>query len=338
MRGTPNIEISNKISLSFEFVCFNIIIDDVLLSDIGDFTVFCLKAISEGATIDDIASVTLLKADLIDSQLSFVKERGYLSKDNTLTEKGRYLVNILDFKEKYGTAADFCIDAYIDDVGLKTLFKPELIINLQSTKGFSVNPKIKRTRIIRMAYEFVEKGLIEYLKSYFPEQRDFIEKEKDNLSINVRYKCSYNVSLDFTPDEMLEVVSFAKDGDKGISIGVPVLVCESSFSVATNDEDIQALLDSLIKQDESFSKTIVFNLLDGSLLDPMVQTKKKEADDTVYIDKLVKLTDLVPHGENVNILSNLFLFLNIQKVLKERYIVGVISDAQLSSIFQKKIL
>lgn len=181
----------DSISLNLEFACFNISIDHKFIVDLGEFTIFCMKALSEGLTIDDISRITLLSTDLINSQLSFVRQRGYLSKDNRLTEKGNHLINLLEFKRKYSSSVRSYVDCYIDDDKLKMTFSPESIDLLPSEGGIYVKSTINQVRLNRIVNSdsFIDK-LLSCLIENIPEHKELIEKEKDNLIFQARYEDS----------------------------------------------------------------------------------------------------------------------------------------------------
>lgn len=76
-----------KLDLTLRFAKLRLMINHAQIIRLGSFSVFCMKAISEGLRIDQIAQVTLLKEDLIVEQLEFARQREYLTENNQLTKK-----------------------------------------------------------------------------------------------------------------------------------------------------------------------------------------------------------------------------------------------------------
>lgn len=54
-----------KIDLTLRFAKLRLIINHTQIVNLGSFSVFCLKAISEGLNLDQISQITLLKEELI---------------------------------------------------------------------------------------------------------------------------------------------------------------------------------------------------------------------------------------------------------------------------------
>ncbi len=323
------------INLVFEFAFFRLRINHSYLADIGEFTSFCLKAISEGASVDDISAVTLLSPELINEQLSFVRSRHYLTTDNKLTEKGRYLISILEFIERYGDSIDFCLDTYIEDVSLKKLFPFQSIKALESGEGYLVNPNIKKTRLSRISNEIPKSQFIEYIKTILKGHEDFIDKEKEYLNFEAKENDRVNIKLEFTLKELLDIITLK--GRQGLTFGLPVLLVEPSFSISIDDDHIRAFLNEFLDQNKDLTKRLVFNLLDGSVIQSYINIKNKSNDGTVYFDKMIGLSEINLPQKRLEIQGNLFPFLNIQHSVEETYAVGIVSDRDLACLFEKKI-
>ncbi len=97
MKMAENNKENGKVELIFEFARYILHVDHEYIVDVGEFSSFCLRAFYNGYSIDDITKITLLHVDLIDEQLKFLRERGYLTEKNILTDKGRLLVKIFEF-------------------------------------------------------------------------------------------------------------------------------------------------------------------------------------------------------------------------------------------------
>jgi|GEM_PF-2291721 len=342
----------------FEFSCFQLFIDHAQIIDIGEFSTFCLKAFASGATIDELAKVTLLNQDLIVEQLEFLKDRGYLTEDNKLTSKGEHIVKILEFKENYGKSVEFYVDNYIEDVNQKPIFPPEIIYVYKSEEGKVVQPKLRKTKLSRIINEFPSVKFVEFLKAYLKDYKDIIEKEKDKWSFHAVEKERCYVKIELSLDELCRAISF--EYKPGLAIGVPVLISEPSLYVSSNvDSAIKTHLELLTKNENSIKKEI-YNLLDGSKIDTDVQVvehtsqfalclKPKTSPKSFSLEKMIFLTFFILYAAFLNhkVIKDMDVFQNSKSsepkegyalpTLKRAYVTGIIDEVTLSNIFQSKL-
>jgi hypothetical protein len=83
--------------ISFKFSVFNLKIEHKILKELGEFTIFCMKAISNDMKIEDISNSIQIKKKIIKKQLTFAISRKYLTDDFILTEKGIETVKLFEF-------------------------------------------------------------------------------------------------------------------------------------------------------------------------------------------------------------------------------------------------
>ena len=64
--------------ISFQFSIFNLEIEHKIIKELGEFTIFCMNAIHDNLTIEEISDIIKIKNKNIEKQLSFATSRGYL--------------------------------------------------------------------------------------------------------------------------------------------------------------------------------------------------------------------------------------------------------------------
>ena len=101
----------NTFVLSFKFNTYILKINSNIIQDIGELNLFCMKAIEQGLSIKDISSIILIDTKVIEKQLNFALSRQYLNKDNTLSEKGKKILLLLEFiKEVNNKQVKICLE------------------------------------------------------------------------------------------------------------------------------------------------------------------------------------------------------------------------------------
>ena len=65
--------------ISFKFSVFDLEIEHKILKELGEFTIFCMKTISNGMKIKDVSNIIQIKEKTIKKQLAFAISRKYLT-------------------------------------------------------------------------------------------------------------------------------------------------------------------------------------------------------------------------------------------------------------------
>lgn len=324
---------SDEISLVFDFFSYRLHIDHTYLTDFGEFSIFCMKAISEGFSLDDISEVTLLPVDFINEQISFARKIGYLNEDNKITDKGKYFLKILDFKEKFGNSLIFFVEPYIDDLSMKLIFSQEEVSAFKVENQIPVKGKIKRIKMLRNLNNLERYIIIDFLEEQLEDYRDLIINEQDNFVFSFSEEDKIQVKLNFTIEEFFNLISF--DYIQGISIGIPSLCIESSISLSSENREIKDLFNSFISSIDMNRK--FYNLINGDIIEPKLIKKQRDDDSIYFIDKKIDISEIAfGHGE-IKIPIKLFPFLNIQSKSEECYAVTHIDESDLYYIFDEKI-
>jgi len=83
--------------ISFKFSVFDLTIEHKISKELGEFTIFCMNAISNNLKLRDISNIIQIKHKIIEKQLDFAISRKYLTDNLTLTEKGLETVALFEF-------------------------------------------------------------------------------------------------------------------------------------------------------------------------------------------------------------------------------------------------
>ncbi|MBL0708248.1 MAG: hypothetical protein JJW00_04295 [Sulfurimonas sp.] len=83
--------------MSFKCSIHKLQVEHRALKDFGKFSIFCIKAVSNGVNLDDISSVVQIEKQIIKRELAFAISRKYVSSDFMLTQKGAEMIRLFDF-------------------------------------------------------------------------------------------------------------------------------------------------------------------------------------------------------------------------------------------------
>lgn len=326
-------------TIALEFAKFRINLKHQLIEDLGEFSVFCLKTISEGCSLEDISKITLLNKEFIYSQLSFIRDRKYITEDNQITEKGRRIVNILNFLEKYRSSIEFYTDHYIDNPDYKKPIPLNLIDNLSkkpSAKNIYIEQLIKPYRLTNMLNKenFKEK-LIKFIIEEAPDYKDLIEEEKENLLIEAKHIESKKAILEFEEEKLLQSTSFVKE--KGLTFAIPVITLETKCSVISNNKKVKEKFQKWYDANYHILKKKVYNLIDGSQIEAPFEFKIKVEDKIPALVRKLNFDSLNIYEEDVIISGEIFPYMIIEKHIQEGYATGYISEKKFSEILEEAI-
>lgn len=102
--------------ISFKFSVFELEIEHKILKELGEFTIFCMKAISNDMKIKDISNIIQIKKKIIKNQLTFAISRKYLTDDFILTQKGIETVKLFEFINNFNQRkVKIALEHYIEN-------------------------------------------------------------------------------------------------------------------------------------------------------------------------------------------------------------------------------
>ena len=102
--------------ISFKFSVIELEIEHKILKELGEFTIFCMKAISNDMKIKDISNIIQIKKKIIKNQLAFAISRKYLTDDFILTQKGIETVKLFEFINNFNQRkVKIALEHYIEN-------------------------------------------------------------------------------------------------------------------------------------------------------------------------------------------------------------------------------
>lgn len=222
--------------LSFSFAVFSVHISHPSIEQLGSFAIFCMRCFHSGLSVEDISQLTCLKTSVIEEQLLFAQERGYISNDGALTEKGRRVIEVLDLLETRLGKLFFAVDLYSDEISIDDIYPMSV---LESLPGKDINhlpPAIKPLRILkRMMQLKSDSHMRELLKKILPQhEKNLLETIDtsilDELEFDFRYEGEKKITLNanlsdlFTIEERDDLLTY-------INFKIPTLYIRVTYQV-----------------------------------------------------------------------------------------------------------
>jgi len=326
---------NGKVELIFEFARYILQVDHKYIEDVGEFTSFCLRTFYQGYSIDELSKITLLPVDLIDEQLKFLRERGYLTEENILTDRGRLLVKIFEFREKYGNSLAFYVEPYLEQSQEKLIFLPDEIEPFIVEDGNSIKSRIGKTWLTRIVNDFERDKFAELLLRLIPKEREFIEDQKEKFIFSAAEERRVKVKLEFTVHEIFSLLDFHQANE--LKIGIPILILEEpKIEMTIENEKIKEPIANWKKENRELLLRRVFNLLDGTPIETIYQ--QESSDFSLFrLKKLIDIDQLELPKQSLQIPLRLLPFVSIKNEIVETFAVAFLKRETLNLIFQKKI-
>lgn len=339
-----------SLTLSLKFTIFEIEIFHKHLNDIGKFAVFCLKAIREGATLEDIADIIQIDKEIIKKQLSFIISRKYLNDDCQLLEQGKQILAIYDFMEQNNQNKPLiALEHYIENPNDKNIFLFKTRESLSSIfeeysdspLGIELNQPIWDYKVENKFYEIIENSnekAVTILKEMYPEKCELIEGIKDELEFEIKLHDDVKNEKrlkSFYLNRILEIEEFYEiltDEQSENKLLLPCLNFNSSFSIAIPDQQLESALQEWLEYNSIKSERL-FNLLNGKEMESDQNNKEsREKGTTTYIEPIFDAKDIFDNRNKVDIPTRLFNFVNIKTIVKRGQIVKYLSNQSINNL------
>lgn len=303
-----------NLDLTLRFAKLRLMINHAQIVNLGSFSVFCMKAISEGLSIDQISQLTLLKEDLIIEQLKFAREREYLTKDNQLTKKGDRLINILNFLERYSGKFYFYVDLYTEQTSIQAIYLEEELKRFpQNGKNF-IEQVLKFRGTLKLVNEKFDKDIYRYfLISMLPDEEKLIKEEWQELEFSCEFVELQDFTLPFNLERFMKSLSF-DEINKGIKIYIPFVTFKlilNPISDCFGKSKFYTTITEIIPPNQSF------NLLNGKLITS--EFKETEQVTQNKIEPLIDICDVLNQDGYPNIPLNLLYYTEIKPEIREGF-------------------
>lgn len=303
--------------ISFKFSIFDLEVKHKILKELGDFTIFCMKAISNDMGIKDISDIVQINEIIIKKQLAFAISRKYLTDDFILTDKGIETVKLFEFinivnQQKIKIALEHYIES-----NSKFLYLANNIKFQDDSTGYLVKDNLYD---YKMKYKFDEiidqdkNKIKDLILNNFENYKIIIEKYLDDfiftIDKNEKQKFyNYEIDEDNFISELNNIQS--SPNNSYISIDIPILEVNK---IITSD-----ILDGkqINKIKSKFNKYKYFNLLNGALLDIKNYQHKNS---NLKIESIIKNKYILTQLDNIeNFSLDELLFVDTKTSIRNFY-------------------
>jgi len=306
--------------ISFKFSVFELEIEHKILRELGEFTIFCMKAISNDLKIKEISNIIQIKKKIIKNQLAFAISRKYLTDDFILTEKGRETVKLFEFINNFNQQKiKIALDHYIEDHS-KLLYSVNNKKFDEDSKGYLIKDNLFVYKIQNKFNEMIEKDrrkIKDFILTDFEKYKVTIEKYLNdfifNINSNEKQKF-YNYEF----DDNSFIDELKNTGDRNstfIPIDIPMLEVNKDITSEFLDE---AFVNNLKLRFENYK---YFNLINGAVSSTKISNINKRSSDK-YLKLLATFTevDIVKKFYNLEkFLIDELLFVDMKTTVKKFY-------------------
>ena len=302
--------------ISFKFSVFSLKIDHQILKELGEFTIFCMKARSNKLELKDISNIIQVDQAIVEKQLAFAVSRKYLDNNFILTKKGEEIVVLFEFINYFNKKKiEIALEHYIKNKSKQLYTINSTKFDLNST-GYTVKDNLYDYKMQNKFDEIIEQDpnkIKTLLLNNFPNDKNIIEKHLEEFIFNInkaKDPLYYNYSID--EDRLIDSLRNKKEYDKNfISIAIPVLKVNKTLdSEAYHSDFINSVK---IK----FNKYKYFNLINGSCL-AITNERKKPKDLNLKISPLISNNDVATKLKDIETFSlDELLLLNIKTSIEK---------------------
>jgi hypothetical protein len=250
-----------QVVISFKFAVYELEIKHKIVQELGAFSLFCMKAISQGVLLEELVSIMQLEQHIIEKQLSFAISRKYLDNDYSLTDKGLETILLYEFLDACNTKKlHLALEHYIEN-STKHIFCVENEKFTTTSQGVVVEDNIYDYKIQKKFDELLEEDrekLFHFLVGYFPEYEEVIRKFLEDFIIKLQ-SCNETLYYNFKQENHLffQMLSGYETKDS-LRVNIPLLEVKKSFSSQILEQE------KLKDLEERFCRYSLFNLVDGS--------------------------------------------------------------------------
>lgn len=300
--------------LSFKFSLFELELKHSVLEELGNFTIFCLKAINSKMSIDDISNIIQIPKNVVEKQLTFAISRKYVTDDFQLTPKGLETVELFEFinifnKEKVKIALEHYVEATYPYLYLEDYARLE-----DSSTGYLVKDNLYDYKIQNKFDEMIEDDksrIKELILIKFENYKDIIEQNIDdfiftiNMVDNKKFY-NYEIDKDVFVNELLDKKSC-------IAVDIPIVEIKKTVtSKIMNKKDIA-------KIQSKFDNYKYFNLINGELCN--IEKKNQVNSPNIKIDTCINYENIIEKNSIDDIVElNELLYLDLKTDIKDFYI------------------
>jgi hypothetical protein len=306
-----------ELIISFKFSIFDLHIEHKILKELGEFTIFCMKAISNKMEIEDISDIIQIKREIIKKQLSFAISRKYLTDDFILTDKGKETVKLFEFINIFNEKKiKIALEHYIEN-NAKILYPADHKKFENVSSGYLVKDNLYDYKIQNKFDEIIEKDrtkIKDFLLKDFMEYETIIEKYLNDFIFRIEKNekqqfYNYKINKD---DFINKLHNIKNKNNSYISVNIPIV--EINKIINSKILDIKEVKKIKIQ----FDKFKYFNLINGKPLQLETKKNNKNNNSNLEIKPLINIKDIVKNDVYFKeIKFNNFLYIDMETEIKE---------------------
>ncbi len=303
--------------ISFKFSVFDLQIEHKILKELGEFTIFCMKAISNDIKIKDISNIIQIKKKIIKKQLAFAISRKYLTDDFILTEKGIETVELFEFINIFNKRKiKIALEHYIEN-NSKLLYSANNKKFEDNNTGHLIKDNLFDYKIQYKFDEIIEKDrskIKDFILNDFENYKTIIEKYLDDFIFKIEKNEKqrfYNYEIN--EDNFISELNNTQNRTNSyISIDIPILEVNKIITSEILDTE------HIDKIKARFDKYKYFNLINGEPL--QLKTKSKSNNSNLEMKPLINKKSIIKNNLDCKeICLNDFLYVDMKTEIKEFY-------------------
>ena len=303
--------------ISFKFSIFKLEIEHKILKELGEFTIFCMKAISSDLKIKDISNIIQIKDEIIKKQLAFAISRKYLKADFVLTDKGKETVKLFEFINIFNQKkVKIALEHYVENDS-KLLYSINNKKLDNNSTGYLIKDNLFDYKIQNKFDEIIEKDrnkIKDFILNDFENYKTVIEKYLDDFIFKINrneQQKFYNHSINEN-DFIRELNIPYNHSNSYISIDIPILEVNKIITSEILDSEHIDIIQSY------FDKYKNFNLINGEPIKLVSQSNKNNSN--IKIEPLINKIDIIKKNlDSKEIWLNAFLYIDMKTEIKEFY-------------------
>lgn len=286
------------------------------LDELGDFTIYCMKAIYKGLSIEDISDIILINSNVIKRQLNFMISRKYLNEDYCLTDKGREFIELFKLISDFNNnEVKVALDHFIE-TNTRTVYSADNEDLSDEPMGVVVSDNLYNYKVKKKFKDINEQDL-DKLKilnlSGLALSEAFIDRhiQDFNFSLVNEFQQIKYFNYEISEDDLLEMLESSKvRGVDYIAVNIPVLAISKEITSEILKEDE---LSEIYKQFKRFS---LFNLINGDAIESN-DYQENRMKHSIKLDPCIEKTEVMHKDIDVSIPISQLLFLDIKTDIKE---------------------
>lgn len=302
--------------LSFKFSVHDVKLSHKNLDELGDFTIYCMKAIYKGLTVEDISDIILINANVIKRQLDFMISRKYLNEDYRLTDKGREFIELFKLISNFNNnEVKVALDHFIE-MNARTVYSANNECLSDEPIGIVVSDKLYNYKVKKKFKDINEQDLnkLKILNfSGLALSDTFIDRhiQDFNFSLVNEFQQIKYLNYEVSENDLLEMLDSIKvRGIDYIAVNIPVLAISKEITSKILKENE---LSGIYKQFKRFS---LFNLINGDAIESS-DYQENRMKYSIKLDPCINKTEVMHKDIDVSIPISQLLFLDIKTDIKE---------------------